>query len=65
MNAVMQGFYRCNQFGCRNRAWVPANYKEMTALAAQESGLDREFISRINADSPAMLHSLYLSTEVI
>ncbi len=44
---------------------VPFYYKEMTALAAQESGLDREFISEINANSPAMLHSLYLSTEVI
>lgn len=37
----------------------------MTALAAQESGLDKEFISDINANSPAMLHSLYLSTEVV
>lgn len=44
---------------------IPFYYKEMTALAAQESGLDREFISEINANSPAMLHSLYLSTEVI
>ncbi len=37
----------------------------MTALAAQESGLDKEFISDINANAPAALHSLYLSTEVI
>lgn len=44
---------------------IPFYYKEMTALAAQESGLDREFISDINANSPAMLHSLYLSTDVI
>ncbi len=44
---------------------IPFYYKEMTALAAQESGLDREFISGINANSPAMLHSLYLSTEVL
>ena len=44
---------------------IPFYYKEMTALAAQESGLDRKFISEINANSPAMLHSLYLSTEVI
>lgn len=44
---------------------IPFYYKEMTALAAQESGLDREFISEINANSPAMLHSLYLSTDVI
>lgn len=44
---------------------IPFYYKEMTALAAQESGLDRAFISEINANSPAMLHSLYLSTDVI
>lgn len=37
----------------------------MTVLAAQESGLDREFISEINANSPAMLHNLYLSTEAV
>ena len=44
---------------------IPFYYKEMTALAAQESGLDKEFISDINANSPAMLYNLYLSTEVI
>lgn len=44
---------------------IPFYYKEMTVLAAQESGLDREFISGINASSPAVLHSLYLSTEVV
>lgn len=44
---------------------IPFYYKEMTALAAQESGLDKEFISDINANSPALLHSLYLSTEVV
>lgn len=44
---------------------IPFYYKEMTALAAQESGLDKEFISDLNANSPAMLHSLYLSTEVV
>ena len=44
---------------------IPFYYKEMTALAAQESGLDREFIADINTDSPSILHSLYLSTEVI
>lgn len=47
------------------RLGIPFYYKEMTALAAQESGLDSEFISEINANSPAMLHSLYLSTDVI
>ena len=44
---------------------IPFYYKEMTALAAKESGLDREFIADINTDSPTILHSLYLSTEVI
>ena len=44
---------------------IPFYYKEMTALAAQESGLDREFIADINTDSPSILHSLYLSTDVI
>lgn len=44
---------------------IPYYYKEMTALAAQESGLDKNFISDINANAPAILHSLYLSTDVI
>lgn len=44
---------------------IPFYYKEMTALAAKESGLDKEFISNLNANSPAMLHSFYLSTEVV
>ena len=37
----------------------------MTALAAQESGLDKEFISDINRNSPDMLHDLYLSTKAV
>ena len=37
----------------------------MTALAAQESGLDKEFVSDINANSPTHLHRLYLSTDVV
>lgn len=44
---------------------IPFYYKEMTALAAQESGLDKEFISDINANSPDIFHQLYLSTEVV
>lgn len=47
------------------RLGIPFYYKEMTTLAAQESGLDKEFISGINTNSPAVLHSLYLSTEVV
>lgn len=44
---------------------IPFYYKEMTALAAQESGLDREFVSAINKNAPRILYSLYLSTRVV
>ena len=44
---------------------IPFYYKEMTALAAQESGLDQEFISDINKNSPERLYDLYMSTQVI
>ena len=44
---------------------IPFYYKEMTALAAQESGLDKEFISTLNTNSPSVLHELYLSTNVV
>ncbi len=44
---------------------IPFYYKEMTALAAQESGLHKEFISDINRNSPTLLHDLYLSTNVV
>lgn len=47
------------------RMGIPFYYKEMTALAAQESGMDQEFISGINKNSPQRLHDLYLSTKVI
>lgn len=41
---------------------IPFYYKEMTALAAQEIGFDKEFVSEINRNSPALLRDLYLST---
>ncbi len=47
------------------RLGIPFYYKEMTALAAQESGLDKEFISDINANAPELFRSLYLSTDVV
>ena len=47
------------------RLGIPFYYKEMMALAAEESGLHREFIEEININSPAILHGLYLSTEVV
>lgn len=36
-----------------------------TALAAKESGLDQQFISQLNENSPDFLHTLYLSTTVV
>lgn len=47
------------------RLGIPFYYKEMTALAAQESGLDREFVSNINKNAPQLLHDLYLSTKPV
>ena len=44
---------------------VPFYYKEMTALAAQESGLNREFISGLHKHEPKVLYNLYLSTKVV
>ncbi len=45
------------------RLGIPFYYKEMTALAAQESGLDKEFISGLNENSKTFLYNLYLSCE--
>ena len=47
------------------RLGIPCYYKEMTALAAQESGLAREFISGINSDENAVMRELYLSTSAV
>ncbi len=44
---------------------IPFYYKEMTALAAQESGLDKEFISDLHKREPKVLYNLYLSTKVV
>ena len=44
---------------------IPFYYKEMIAMAAQESGLDKEFISDINVNAPNILYDLYLSTDVV
>ncbi len=43
---------------------IPYYYKEMTALAAKESGLDKEFISKINSKKDP-LHELYLTTSPV
>lgn len=44
---------------------VPFYYKEVTALAAEESGLHKEFISDINQNAPKIMYDLYLSTTVV
>lgn len=44
---------------------IPFYYKEVVALAAQESGLHREFISDLNTNSPKILRELYLSASVV
>lgn len=46
------------------RLGIPFYYKEMTALAAKESGLDKEFISDLN-ESTNFLYDLYLSCEPV
>lgn len=43
---------------------IPYYYKEMTALAAKESGLDQEFISKINSKND-VFHDLYLTTSPV
>ncbi len=44
---------------------IPCYYKEMVAIAAQESGLAEEFISNLNSDKNAVMRELYLSTDVV
>lgn len=44
---------------------IPLYCKEMTALAAQESGLHKNFVSDLNEDSPNLLYDMYLSTNVV
>lgn len=47
------------------RLGIPFYYKEMIALAADESGLDKEFISNLHKNAPVVLHELYLSSHVV
>ena len=44
---------------------IPFYYKEMVALAAHESGLDREFISDIHKNAPDILRDMYLSSRPV
>ena len=44
---------------------IPFYYKEMVALAAHESGLDREFISNLHKNAPDVLRELYLSSRAV
>lgn len=45
------------------RLGIPYYYKELTALAAQESGLDRSYIRKVNSnDGEEIVRELYLTT---
>ena len=44
---------------------VPCYYKELVAIAAQGSGLAREFISGINSDENVVMRELYLSSDPV
>lgn len=44
---------------------IPCYYKELVAVAAQESGLAEEFISGINSDKNAIMKELYLTTDPV
>lgn len=44
---------------------IPFYCKEIMLLAAEESGLDKEFLSNIDDNSPNVLPSLYLSSNII
>ena len=44
---------------------IPCYYKELVAVAAQESGLAQEFISGINSDENAVMRELYLTADPV
>ncbi len=48
-----------------NKLNIPFYYKEMIAIAANESGLDKNFISNLNTNSPSILKDLYLGTNAV
>lgn len=47
------------------RLGIPCYYKEMIAIAANESGLAEKFISNLNSDENAVMKELYLSTNAV
>ncbi len=47
------------------RLSIPCYYKELVAIAAQESGLAQSFISGINSDENAVMRELYLTTDPV
>ncbi|MDE7332086.1 MAG: MATE family efflux transporter [Lachnospiraceae bacterium] len=55
---------RIGQLAAR-RLDIPCYYKELVAVAAQESGLSREFISGINSDENAIMKELYLTADPV
>lgn len=47
------------------RLGIPCYYKELVAVAAQESGLAQEFISGLNSDENAVMRELYLTADPV
>lgn len=47
------------------RLQIPCYYKELVAVAAQESGLAQEFISGINSGENAVMRELYLTADPV
>ncbi len=47
------------------RLQIPCYYKELVAVAAQESGLAQEFISGINSGENAVMRELYLTDDPV
>lgn len=47
------------------RLGIPCYYKELVAVAAQESGLAQEFISGLNSDENAIMRELYLTADPV
>jgi len=41
---------------------IPYYYKELTALAAEESCLSKEYVSELNENAPKFMYDLYVST---
>lgn len=48
-----------------NKLNIPYYYKEMTIIAAKESGLDKDFVSDLHLNSPTAMNDMYLSSSPV